>query len=891
ADGTATNSVQVKVTDANGNPVNGMNVDFTADNGAVIAASAQSDVNGQITLPVSSTMAGNSTVTATANGSSQSVTMNFVADSNTAQVADGSLSVVANNAVANGVSANKVQITVTDANGNALSGQTVTLSASNSAAIAATAVTAADGTVQVPVTSLKAGDSTVTASVNGSSQTVTVTFVADDNTSQIASGALTVTADNAVANGSAGNEVQVIVTDANGNVLAGQDVTFSASNGATIAASGTTGSDGSLKMPVTSTVAGVSTVKATVNGSNQSVDVTFVADSGTAQIAAGNLTALTDNAIANGTASNDVQVKVTDANGNAVAGQSVSFSADNGAAIAASGTTDVNGLVQMAVTSLKAGVSSVTATVNGNSQQVNVTFVADSSSAAIAAADIVLLNDGAKASGSDPDLVQVTVKDANGNVVSGQAVSFSADNSATVKASETTDANGIAVVAVTSTLAGSSTVTASTNASSQTVVATFVADSATAQIQASDMLVTENGALSNGVAQNKVMVKVTDANNNVVGGVDVAFSATNGANVPATATTDASGVVTIPVTTTQSGNSQITATINGSSQSVEVMFIAATIPVITNVADNAGTVTGSILSGQVTNDTLPELSGTADPNATVRLYDDGRLVKISTADADGLWSLTPESAISGDGDHTLTMTGAVSRSSEESPKSEAFILNLDTVAELPTIDSVIDTNGAVPQNGTTNGDGLLLRGTSEPGATVTIYGVRMADRIQASLGSSVVDETGHWHCLVADVRIFQGTGEYQFTAKTTDIAGNSSKTSDMDPWVVNYQSWPAPNGTPEYTLTASDESVDQTQVAELLSSTGNALFISQISGGYSGSIDMPAASTANSGNRVYISIEGSNDVGLRANGKTLKILSQGSQTTWYSNGSSWTQIY
>ena len=140
--------------------------------------------------------------------------------------------------------------------------------------------------------------------------------------------------------------------------------------------------------------------------------------------------------------------------------------------------------------------------------------------------------------------------------------------------------------------------------------------------------------------------------------------------------------------------------------------------------------------------------------------------------------------------------------------------------------------------------------------------------------------------------LFQHTGDYRFTAVTVDAAGNSSKESEMDDYPVTYQSWPAPLDTPGYTLTTSGEVVDQAQIESLLSSTGNALLSSQIpTDGYSGKIYLPAPSSANAGNRVYINILAGVDVGLYQDTRLLKALSVGSETTWYSNGSEWKQIY
>ncbi|MCN4766147.1 Ig-like domain-containing protein, partial [Escherichia coli] len=68
---------------------------------------------------------------------------------------------------------------VTDAFGNALNGQTVSVMADNSATVSPTVITGQDGTVEISVTSQTAGSSAVTASINSSSQSRDVTFIAD----------------------------------------------------------------------------------------------------------------------------------------------------------------------------------------------------------------------------------------------------------------------------------------------------------------------------------------------------------------------------------------------------------------------------------------------------------------------------------------------------------------------------------------------------------------------------------------------------------------------------------------------------------------------------------------------------------------------------------------
>ncbi len=120
------------------------------------------------------------------------------------------------------------RVKVTDAFGNALAGQTVSVLADNGATVAPVVTTQPDGTVEISVTSQTAGSSAVTVSINSSSQSRDVTFIADVRTAKIAS--LEVTQDNAVADGAMANTLLVRVTDAFGNTLAGQTVSVLADN-------------------------------------------------------------------------------------------------------------------------------------------------------------------------------------------------------------------------------------------------------------------------------------------------------------------------------------------------------------------------------------------------------------------------------------------------------------------------------------------------------------------------------------------------------------------------------------------------------------------------------------------------------------------------------------
>ena len=640
ANGSDTITVTFPVTDANGNPAPGQSVDITITypDGSTDTQTVVTDSNGNATVDVDSTQAGSVTVEAAAGGGSSSSNIDFVADSNTATLAAGSLVMVTDNAVANGTATNSVRATVTDANGNRVSGVSVDFSASNSATIAATGTSDANGEIELTLTSNTAGVSTVTAVLGSASVTVDVTFIGDSATATLAAGSLVMVTDNAVANGTATNSVKATVTDANGNRVSGVSVNFSASNSATIAATGTSDANGEIELTLTSTTAGVSTVTAVLGSASVTADVTFIADSNTATLAAGSLVMVTDNAVANGTATNSVRATVTDANGNRVSGVSVGFSVSNGATIAATGTSDANGEIELTLTSNAAGVSTVTAVLGSASVTVDVTFIGDSATATLAAGSLVMVTDNAVANGTATNSVKATVTDANGNPVSGVSVGFSANNGASIAATGTSDANGEIELTLTSTTAGISTVTAVLGSASVTADVTFVADSTTATLAAGSLVVVTDNAIASGTVDNSVKATVTDANGNPVSGVSVSFSASNSATIAATGTSDANGEIELTLTSTRAGTSTVTAVLGSASVTTNVSFVTPTIT-ITKVLDtqlamgkeaNTFKITvkgfqGALVPDQAVNLSTREATSVIDVGATANTDANGEL--------------------------------------------------------------------------------------------------------------------------------------------------------------------------------------------------------------------------------------------------------------------------
>ncbi|WP_227734853.1 Ig-like domain-containing protein, partial [Yersinia proxima] len=386
-------------------------------------------------------------------GMSQSVPTTFMPDDSTAQITAANLTVVRNNAIANGTETNEVKAIVTDAGNNLLSGHTVSFSANNGGMVTTViGTTGTDGIATATITNMTAGDTLVEATVNGMSQSVPTTFMPDDSTAQITAANLTVVRNKAIANGTETNEVKAIVTDAGNNLLSGHTVSFSADNGGMVTTViGTTGTDGIATATITNMTEGTTSLEATVNSMSQSVPTIFIPDDSTAQITAANLTVVRNNAIANGTETNEVKAIVTDAGNNLLSGHTVSFSADNGGMVTTViGTTGTDGIATATITNMTAGDTLVEATVNGMSQSVPTTFMPDDSTAQITAANLTVVRNNAIANGTETNEVKAIVTDTGNNLLSGHTVSFSADNGGMVTTViGTTGTDGIATATIT----------------------------------------------------------------------------------------------------------------------------------------------------------------------------------------------------------------------------------------------------------------------------------------------------------------------------------------------------------------------------------------------------------------------------------------------------------
>src|SRR5262249_25646836 len=156
----------------------------------------------------------------------------------------------------------------------------------------------------------------------------------------------------------------------------------------------------------------------------------------------------------------------------------------------------------------------------------------------------------------------------------------------------------------------------------------------------------------------------------------------------------------------------------------------------------------------VTNDNTLTLTGTAEANATVKVFDGANLLGSVTANGGGAWTFTTGALSNGGHSPRGTDTGCAGNTHAA---SSTLSVTIDTVAPVvPTI-----------ANSTTNGNTLTLIGTAEANATVKVFdGANL-------LGSVTANAGGDWSYTTGAL----SNGGHSLTATATDVAGNTSAAS------------------------------------------------------------------------------------------------------------------
>lgn len=215
----------------------------------------------------SATITGNQpgSATITANDTSPATPVSSAGQSLSVAGVTVTLGLSKNQIMANGTDQSVATATVTGPNGG-LPGDAITFAATNGAT-AGTVHDNGDGTYTAALTGTRAGDSSVTATDHSPATAVTSQSQALSLTpGPAASVTVNLTPSSIPADGSSHSTATAVVTDANGNQVFGDSITFTANNGVTIVQNGDTATLTSSTETVPSTVTATDTTQ-NINGS------------------------------------------------------------------------------------------------------------------------------------------------------------------------------------------------------------------------------------------------------------------------------------------------------------------------------------------------------------------------------------------------------------------------------------------------------------------------------------------------------------------------------------------------------------------------------------------------------------------------------------------------
>ncbi|SQI19191.1 intimin/invasin [Salmonella enterica subsp. arizonae] len=310
-------------------------------------------------------------------------------------------------------------------------------------------------------------------------------FIADTATAKVSD--ITVDKSQGVANGNDHITYTAIVTDASGNPVKDQEVTWNATPATAnlSSATSTTDSNGNTSVTITTLKAGSVNVTAQAGASPawNAPTTTFVGDKATAQIL--DLKTNKSTALANGTDSITFTGTVIDANNNVLEGVNVAWAVTptTGVLSTTTSASGNDGKASVSLTSSQVESYQVTATVNGKDETSgNVSFTADSASASLTS----LTSDETSnlIAGNGSATLTAVVQDATGHPIAGAVVNWSSDNTTGnfSETTSTTNSEGKAIVTFSGTHAQLTTITASSvNNSQKTVQVTIAPDTQSAQ--------------------------------------------------------------------------------------------------------------------------------------------------------------------------------------------------------------------------------------------------------------------------------------------------------------------------------------------------------------------------------------------------------------------------
>ncbi|MFL5844448.1 MAG: invasin domain 3-containing protein [Solirubrobacteraceae bacterium] len=252
ADGTSTSTATLLVKDTNANPVSGAAPTLTAPTGGPsVGTVAESTTKGTYRATVTaSRTAGDVALTATAGSGSDQKTLTLTAGPASHVAVAMSPATIRGN----GTATSSATATITDAQGNTVSGDTVTFDSDDPGQGVGTTTKHADGTYTATVTSSTTlGQATITATDSTPATSVSGHAFLTQERGPATGISLALTPSSVVANGTSTAKAVVTLTDAQSHPASGDTVTIASSDGDTVGTVSPGSAAGTYEATITST--------------------------------------------------------------------------------------------------------------------------------------------------------------------------------------------------------------------------------------------------------------------------------------------------------------------------------------------------------------------------------------------------------------------------------------------------------------------------------------------------------------------------------------------------------------------------------------------------------------------------------------------------------------
>jgi large repetitive protein len=285
-------------------------------------------------------------------------------------------------------------------------------------------------------------------------------------------------------------------------------------------------------------------------------------------------------------------------------------------------------------------------------------------------------------------------------------------------------------------------------------------DSGTANGTANDGITNDNTLLISGTASASSLIEVRQ-NGVVIGTTTTDASGTWLFDYTATTLPDGAYAITAVAINGAGNRSAVSAVFNA-----RVDITAPAAPTVTAISDDTG-----IAGDYLTNDNRLIISGTAEANSVVQLFRDSNALGTATVNAAGNWSFDYTAIPLATGTYVFTAT-ATDTAGNISALSEGRSVTIDiTAPAVPVITSITD-DSAIPADGITNDNTLIISGTADPNTSIQIA------LDGTAIGTTSTDATGNWSFDYTSSSI--ADGPHSLTAIAIDKIGNVSSPGRFD---------------------------------------------------------------------------------------------------------------